>query len=81
MNEKERKVLYSLCNGDIDFMDAAKLLGVSKEKIEDMLDNYTWTPSPEKMAELHEAEMETLLHIKEITKVRHKILQKSIGGS
>lgn len=78
MNEKERKVLYSLCNGDISFTEAAELLGMSKEKIKKMLENYTWTPSSEKMSELHETEMETLLYIKEITMVKNGISQTQI---
>lgn len=75
MNEKERKILNSLCNGDISFTEAAEFIGMSKEKVKKMLEGYTWTPSSEKLSELHEIEMETLLYIEEITQVKNKILQ------
>lgn len=78
MNEKERKILYSLCNGDISFTEAAELLGISKEEVEKMLESYTWTPSSEKLSELHEIEMETFLYIKEITQVKSGILQTNV---
>lgn len=64
MNDKERDVLYSLCNGEISFAEAAIMLGISKEKVEELLDNYTWTPSLEKLSELHEIEMENYFYIK-----------------
>ena len=63
MNIKEGDVLYSLCNGDISFTEAATLLEVSQEKVEELLSNYTWIPSPEKLSELHDVAMETLSQI------------------
>lgn len=66
MNEKEREVLNSLCNGDMTFGEASDILGVPKEKIEEMLEDYSWVPSSGRLAELCEIEMETLTYIKEI---------------
>jgi|GEM_PF-3031014 len=68
MNENEQKVLYALCNGDITFSEASEKLGVSKEKIEEMLENYSWVPPSERLAELVEIEMKTILHIREISR-------------
>lgn len=67
MNEKERKVLNSLCNGDITFSEASEKLGVPKTKIEEMLEGYNWVPPSERLAELVEIEMETISYIKEIS--------------
>lgn len=78
MNKKERKVLYVLCNGDISFSEAAELLGISEEKVENMLENYTWTPSSTKMSELHEIEMETLSYIEKITQVKSEVSRAQI---
>jgi DNA-directed RNA polymerase specialized sigma subunit len=78
MNKKERKVLYALCNGDISFSEAAELLGISEEKVEKMLENYTWTPSSKKMSEFHEIEMETLSYIEEITQAKSEVSHTQI---
>jgi hypothetical protein len=51
----------------LTFSEASEKLGVSKEKIEEILENYTWIPLPERLAELVEIEMETILHIREIS--------------
>ena len=67
MDNKEREVLNSLCNGDITFSDAALELDVSKEDIEDMLDNYVWMPSSDKIVEFCDIERETLSFIREIS--------------
>lgn len=67
MNKKERDVLHSLCNGDITFSDASSQLGVSKERIEEMLEDYSWIPSSERLAELCQIEMETISYIREIS--------------
>lgn len=67
MNQKERDVLHSLCNGDIKFSEAADQLGITEKEIEEMLDDYSWLPSPERLAELNETEMETLTYIREIS--------------
>ena len=67
MDEKEREVLNSLCNGDITFSEAALLLEVSKAEIEDMLDHYKWIPSSDKIIEFCDIERETLSYIKEIS--------------
>ncbi|VVB85616.1 Uncharacterised protein [uncultured archaeon] len=67
MNKKERDVLHSLCDGDITFSEAAGQLGIPEKEIEEMLDDYSWLPSPERLAELNETEMETLSYIKEIS--------------
>lgn len=61
--EKERSVLHSLCNGDIKYNDAAKILETNEERIVELLDRYTWIPSPEKMEELHDVAMETFREI------------------
>lgn len=66
MNKREREVLHSLCDGDITFLEASSQLGVTEEIIEEMLENYSWLPSPQRLAELNEAEMETLSYIREI---------------
>ncbi len=66
MNKKEKDILHSLCNGDITFKEAADQLRVPEKKIGEMLDDYNWLPSPEKLAELHETEMETLSYIRRI---------------
>lgn len=39
--KKDREVLNALCNGDITFSEASEKLGVSKEKIEEMLGDYS----------------------------------------
>lgn len=65
MDDKERKVLNSLCNGDISFSEAALELEVSKEDIEDMMDNYMWMPSSDKIIEFCDLERETLSFIRE----------------
>lgn len=65
MDDKERKVLNSLCNGDMSFSEAALELEVSKEDIEDMMDNYTWMPSSDKIIEFCDLERETLSFIRE----------------
>ena len=67
MDDKKREVLNSLCNGDITFSDAALELKVSKEDIEDMLDNYVWMPSSDKIVEFCDIERETLSFIREIS--------------
>lgn len=75
MNENEREVLDTLCNGDITFSEASEKLGVSKEKIEEMLEDYSWVPSSERLSKLVEMEMETLSYIKEISQpVRFRVL-------
>lgn len=66
MNKKERDVLHSLCDGDITFSDAANRLGITEKKIEELLEDYNWLPSPQRLAELHKTEMETLSYIREI---------------
>ena len=66
MNKREREVLHSLCDGDITFLEASSQLGVTEEIIEEMLENYSWLPSPQRLAELNETEMETLSYIREI---------------
>lgn len=60
---KKDRVLYTLCNGDITFSEASEKLGVSKEKIEEMLDDYSWVPQSERLAELVEMEKKTIKHI------------------
>lgn len=67
MDDKKREVLNSLCNGDITFSEAALLLEVSKAEIEEMLDNYKWIPSSDKIIEFCDIERETLSYIKEIS--------------
>lgn len=67
MNKKERDVLQYLCDGEITFSEAADKLGITEKEIEEMLDDYSWLPSPEKLAELNETEIETLLYIREIS--------------
>lgn len=67
MDDKEREVLNSLCNGDITFSEAALELEVSKEDIEDMMDNYMWMPSSDKIVEFCDIERETLSFIREIS--------------
>lgn len=66
MNKKERDVLHSLCEGDITFSEAASKLGITEIEIGEMLDDFNWLPSLEKLAELSETEMETLSYIREI---------------
>jgi hypothetical protein len=73
MDKRERDVLHSLCNGDITFSEAAEKLGVTKEKIEELLEDYSWVPSPQRLAELHKSEMETLSHIREICRPINKM--------
>lgn len=63
MTEKERIVLHCLCNGDITFADAATLLDISEEKVEELLSSYTWTPSPEKLSDLRDIAMENFQEI------------------
>jgi hypothetical protein len=67
MNKREKEVLHSLCDGDISFSDAADILETTEEKIEEMLESYSWLPSPQRLAELNEIEMETLSYIQEIS--------------
>ena len=67
MDDKEREVLNSLCNGDITFSEAAIELEVSKEDIEDMLDDYRWMPSSDKIIEFCDLERETLSFIRELS--------------
>jgi hypothetical protein len=67
MNKREKEVLHSLCDGDITFSDAVSMLETTEEKIEEMLDSYSWLPSSERLAELNETEMETLSYIQEIS--------------
>ncbi|SNQ59905.1 hypothetical protein [Candidatus Methanoperedens nitratireducens] len=67
MNKRERDILHSLCDGDITFSEAADQLGITEKEIEEMLENYSWLPSPQRLAELNEAEMETLSYIREIS--------------
>lgn len=74
MNKKERDALYSLCNGDISFTEAATLLETSEEKVEELLGNYTWTPSPEKLSELRNIAMENFRYI-ELEIHKEKILE------
>jgi hypothetical protein len=66
VNKKERDVLRSLCDGDITFSEAADQLDVTEEKIEEILEEYEWLPSHQRLAELHETEMETLSYIRKI---------------
>lgn len=66
MNKKERDVLHSLCEGDITFSEAASKLGITEIEIGEMLDDFNWLPSLEKLAELSETEIETLSYIREI---------------
>jgi len=67
MNNKEKEVLHSLCEGDITFSDAVSMLETTEEKIEEMLESYNWLPSSKRLAELNEIEMETLSYIQEIS--------------
>ena len=67
MNNKERDVLHLLCNGDITFSEASGMLSVSKEEVEEMLDNFNWIPSSDRIVELCEVEKETLSYIKHIS--------------
>jgi len=67
MNKREREVLHSLCDGDITFSDAAGKLETTEEKIEEMLESYSWLPSSKRLAEFNETEMETLSYIQEIS--------------
>lgn len=80
LTEKERSVLHSLCNGDIKYNDAAKILETNEEKIVELLDRYTWIPSPEKMEELHDVAMETFNYIYAEIQI-DKILERRKRGN
>lgn len=80
LTEKERSVLHSLCNGDIKYNDAAKILEISEEKIVELLDSYTWIPSPEKMEELNDVAMETFNYIEAEMQI-DKILEHRKRGN
>jgi len=74
MNKRERDVLHSLCDGEITFSEAAERLETTEGKIEEMLEDYSWLPSPQRLAELNETEMETLSYIREISQpIRSKV--------
>ena len=57
-------VLDQICNGTITFADAANLLGIAKDEVESMLDDYPWMPTAEQMRTICEAERQTLEHIR-----------------
>jgi len=63
MDSDERSILVSLCEGKITFSEAAKILEVSKKRVEEMLESFNWIPSSARIAELRETEREVLSHI------------------
>jgi hypothetical protein len=67
LNKEERKVLKSLCDGDISFIEAAKALSKTETEIEKLLDDFDWLPSPERLVELSKYSQETSEHIRKIT--------------
>lgn len=60
MSDQINAVLNSLCEGSITFSEASQLLGLSKDKVEELLESFVWVPSVERISELCEIERETL---------------------
>lgn len=63
MCSDERSILTSLCEGKISFSDAANMLNVSKEIVEEMLESFKWMPSSTRITELCDSERQTLSDI------------------
>lgn len=63
MCSDERSVLASLCEGKITFSEAANMLNISKERVEEMLESFKWMPSSTRIAELCDSEREALSNI------------------
>jgi hypothetical protein len=61
---EQAEVLQLLCDGVITIEEAAGRLGVSEDRVEELLDGFTWMPSSDRMRELCEAERRTLALIR-----------------
>lgn len=62
-SDEVKNVLNSVYAGDISFYEAMEKLDVSEKDLEDILELFDWMPSPSRIQELCNKEIETLSHI------------------
>jgi hypothetical protein len=65
-------IINKLMNDEITFTEASTLSGVSKEKLEELMEQSHWHPSIEKLIDTSEIEKESMFLIDEIIKTKNK---------
>ena len=49
MDSKTKEILNKVCKGSLNINDAAQLLGITKEALWELIDNYDYVPTVEDM--------------------------------
>lgn len=64
---QNEEILNKLCNGEISIEEASRVLGLTNNEIEKLLDNFTWIPSSEKLVEFCNQEKELISKFMEMS--------------